>query len=242
MKALLKRLFRPVTQAPPSPNKGVMWYEEGQNLPVVAPETAPAFTPDWAPLAIPETGPLTDYPDVRRQDVKIEDVTRIVLFDLLEKNLHHFAIHEQVGRIVLASYQPHNQYDPVLPVPLIRLSPEFKTAYQNLAGVLSSWVDAMFSLYYQCERFNAYTGYLHRMPQTPGAVYTENYTKKIIRYGNEAIYWAKRSNQWTQQEWEYFHFQMRLSMARPDRFTDYDNEQTKAIWQKAVAYNINLTQ
>ncbi|KAA3664613.1 MAG: hypothetical protein DWQ04_04830 [Chloroflexi bacterium] len=205
----------------------------GNNLPTGRPKREIDLRP--APQMPP-------YPDVRRQDVKIEDVTRIVLFDLLEKNLHHFAIHEQVGRVVLASYQPHNQYDPVLPVPLIRLSPKFKIAYRNLASVLSSWVDAMFSLYYQCEQYNAYTGYLHRMPRKPGAVYTENYTKKIIRYGNEALHWAKRSNQWTQQEWEYFHFQMRLSMARPDRFTDYDNAQTQAIWQKAVAYNITLTQ
>lgn len=181
------------------------------------------------------------YPDVRRQDVKIEDVTRIVLFELLEKNLHHFAIHERVGRVVLASYQPHNQYDPVLPVPLIRLVPEFKTAYRNLASVLSSWVDAMFSLYYQCEQYNTYTGYLHRMPSKPNAVHTETYTEKIIQYGKEAIHWAKQSNQWTQQEWEYFHFQMQLSMAQPDRFTEYDNEQMKGIWNKAVAYNIALT-
>lgn len=184
---------------------------------------------------------LPPYPDVRKKDVRIEDVTRIVLFELLEKNLHHFAIHERMGRVVLASYQPHNQYDPVLPVPLIRLSPEFKTAYRNLASVLSSWVDAMFSLYYQCEEFNAYTGYLHRMPSKPGAVITENYTQKIRHWGYQAIYRAAETDQWTELEWEYFHFQMLLSMSRPDRFTDYDNEATKTIWQKAVAYNITLS-
>jgi hypothetical protein len=184
---------------------------------------------------------LMPYPDVRRQAVKIEDVTRVVLFDLLRKNLHHFEIHERVGRIVLASYQPHNQHDPVLPVPVIRLNDDFADAYRSLANVLSAWVDAMFNLYYHCERYNNYAGYLHRMPPKPTAVITEHYTGQIIDYGERALYFAERSQQFTQNEWEYFRYQMRLSMSKPDRFLEYNSPKTIAIWAKAVAYNIELT-
>ena len=179
--------------------------------------------------------------DVREQHVDVRQVTQIVLFILLEKNLHHFDIHDQVGRVVLASYQPHNQYDPVLPVPLINLSQEFNEAYRNLAEVLSEWIDAMFALSYDCENFNNYRGYLHRAPSKPTAVNTHAYTKSIIKYGKNALYWARKSNQWTREEWDYFQSQMLESMARPDRFLDYDDERTRAIWEKAVNYNINLS-
>ena len=205
----------------------------GNNKPIGRPKREVDFRP--APRKLPP------YPDVRRQDINFEDVTRIVLFELLEKNCHHFAVHDRVGRVALVSYQPHNQHDPILPVPLFRLSPEFKTAYRNLANVLSSWVDAMFNLYYQCEQYNNYNGYLHRKPAKPAAVYTENYTKKIIEYGNEALYWAQQSNAWTEEEWQYFSYQLRLSMAQPDRFVNFNGEATKNIWRKAVAYNISLT-
>ncbi len=218
-------LFTPVHQS-----KALMY---AKNLPVGRPKREIDLRPE------PNQRP--PYPDVRRSDVRIEDVTRIVLFDLLKKNLHHFAIHERVGRVVLASYQPHGQYDPVLPVPLMRLGHHFEKNYRNCASVISMWVDAMFSLYYKCERYNNHVGYLHRMPPKPNAVYTEAYSQQIVMYGNKAITWARMSDQWTEEEWEYFHFQMRLSMAHPDRFTDYDDERTRAIWNKAVAYNISLT-
>lgn len=186
---------------------------------------------------------LPAFPDPRRQDVRIEDVTRIVLFELMGKNLHQFAILEQVGRIVLVSYQPHNQHDPILPVPLIRLSPRFNAAYKNLASVLSSWVDAMFRLYYAVEAHNNFKGgYSYNRPNLPRPVITENYTNLLVKYGNEALAFAAAERSlFTEQEWNYFFREMKLSIARPDRFTDYDNAQMRDIWNKAVAYNIALS-
>jgi hypothetical protein len=180
--------------------------------------------------------------------INLEDVTRIVLFELLERPCQYFKILTrdngelyQVGRVVLVAYQLYGLHDPALPVPLIPLGKEFKKAYQRLAFALSGWVGDMFALVDQVNKYNAYSGYAHRQPARPRAV-SPSYFDEMYAAGTRAIECASHSDLWQPDEWQFFCYEMRLSFSQPDRFTLFDNAQWREKWHKAKAANIALNQ
>jgi len=226
----LKRLFKTQTE---TANDMTPWHAAGQNLPA----NASAFMP----LAIPAAQPLPTWPDVRRQDVDIEEVTRMIVVDLLQCPLQFLKIVGQTGRVVLALYQPHNHYDPLLPFPLVDLGDAFKKEFRAMALELSTWVDEMFALEGAVDDYNAYNGYIHRAPRRPQAVSAALYYGEMAYHMERAIKIARESNLLTPQEWNYFNYQLRLCIAQPDRFTQYDNEEWRDKWQMAIGINNSLS-
>jgi len=124
------------------------WHETGKNLPAIRPQAAPQHAQRSKVLSVPTKQPQRAVqPDLGR----ITTATNRWLVDTLDNLMMVVEPVEVYGRIVLCKFIPHHQIDPVLPVPLVRLSGIngwlHKRAYRNLANLMmalesrSPWVD-----------------------------------------------------------------------------------------------------
>lgn len=224
MRQQLRRLLQPA----------ITWLEAGADLPAVATQQQPE--------AIPGNAIGIQYPEIGDAGITREDLTRIVLTDLLKVPLQYFKVLESYGRIDLVAYQPYAHYDPVLPVPLVNMGTAFTTEYRKMALELSAWVSDMFRLTKLWDEWITYTGYAHRMPPKPRPVPLPLYHGTMVFHMERALKIAQASNQLSGDEFYYFDSQLRLSIAQPDRFTQYDNEVWQKRWRRARSINVNLTQ
>jgi hypothetical protein len=224
MKTKIKRLLRPALD----------WLETGQNL--------PAVTSHHQPEAVPSGAVGIQYPDVTLPGIDRDSVTRIVLTELIGVPLQYFKTISSYGRIDLVAYQPHAHYDPILPVPLVNMGQAFKTEYRAMALELSTWVSDMFRLIPQWDAWTNYSGYIHRRPPRPRPVSAALYYGEMTYHMERAIGIAQNSGALTPDEFIYFNYQLRLSIAQPDRFTEYDSEHWQKQWRDALAINTKISQ
>lgn len=196
------------------------WTETGQNL--------PATTPHWQPATAPAAAPLTKYPDVRRKNVNIDEVTQMVLTDLLRCPLQNFQIIESVGRVTLVMFEPYMNRDPVIPLPLINFGEGFRTEYRAMANEIIKFISDTLALlnghYWQTTR-----------PVSASLYYD------TARYHMErALRVVQQSQLMIQEEWEYFNYQAWRCVAKPDLFLEYSDEKVADMWWKAVNRNGRL--